>query len=246
MFAIDGPIVRMRAFSGVCRSIQRPGLAPAGTPPEPASSVRSTPGDPLPGRDEQRRGDRPPTTTGDEQPMAQRGGAPGRAGRQPRVPRVEDRVGGEQRDGGRSREEVLEALDRPELEERDRNGDPADQQLLAPGDRDGAGALSPAAATATSGPSHRLRHRSRGRSRSRGSAGAGAARRGSCRPSACAPASAATAGTARRSRRRRRPRGRARADRHLRRSPPGTRRPSRAGRARLLGQRGQPSAAPAA
>ena len=38
----------------------------------------------------------------------------------------------EQRDRRRGRQEVLEALHRPELEERDRDDDPGEQQLLAP------------------------------------------------------------------------------------------------------------------
>ena len=39
MFAIDGPIVRIRAFEGRVPSIQRPVSRPPGTPPEPARKV---------------------------------------------------------------------------------------------------------------------------------------------------------------------------------------------------------------
>ena len=77
---------------------------------------------------------------GDGRPQQPGAGASGSRSERPR---------GEHRDGGRDRQQVLEALDRPELEEGDGHDDPAQQQRLAPAERRGAASHRPATASAT-------------------------------------------------------------------------------------------------
>ena len=103
-----------------------PGLAAPGTPPEPARKVPSPEGCDV----------RQVGTATDTRVSTSSTADAGR--RQPsgslsRPGQLDQPTGGEHRDGGGDRQQVLEPLHRPDLEHRDRHHDPAGEQGLPPG-----------------------------------------------------------------------------------------------------------------